>query len=108
MKHLNIRRINGYLLDRDSEKLEENNKLRILDVGGTRFRVKNTGNDLTIEGIRLHFDGNGKLTVLRDSTDIVHLNSFDELKKIVNRYRMMYKKALVFSKQLQIEKDFYG
>lgn len=30
----------------------------------------------------------------------------DELKKMVNRYRMMYKKALVFSKQLQIEEDF--
>ena len=107
MKHLNIRRINGYLLDRDSEKLEKNNNLRILDIGGTHFRVKNNGNDLTIEGMYLHFDGNGKLTVLRDAIDIVHLNSFDELKQVVNRYRMMYKKALVFSKQLQIEEDFY-
>lgn len=99
----NIRRVNGYLLS--DEKLKEN-KLRILDVGGTHFRVKNTGNTLTIDGISLHFDGKGNLTVFRDSTNSIHLNSFDELKKIVNRYRMMYKKALVFSKQLQIEEDF--
>lgn len=99
----NIRRVNGYTLV--NEKLG-GNRLRILDINGTHFRVKNTGNDLTIEGICLQFNTKGELMVLRDSTDIVHLNSFDELKKIVNRYRMMYKKALVFSKQLQIEEDF--
>jgi hypothetical protein len=98
-----VRRTNGYLLA--SEKLKEN-KLRILDIGGTHFRVKNTGNTLTIDGISLHFDGKGELRVFRDSTESIHLHSFDELKKVVNRYRMMYKKALVLSKQLQIEEDF--
>ena len=98
-----VRRVNGYMIA--NEKLKENN-LRILDIGGTHFRVKNTGNNLTIDGISLHFDSNGELTVFRDSTNSIHLNSFDELKQVVNRYRMMYKKALVFSKQLQIEEDF--
>lgn len=98
-----VRRVNGYLIA--GEKLKEN-KLRILDIGGTYFRVKNTGNTLTIDGISLHFDGKGNLTVFRDSTESITLHSFDELKKIVNRYRMMYKKALVFSKQIQIEEDF--
>jgi hypothetical protein len=98
-----VRRVNGYMLA--IEKLGEN-KLRILDIGGTHFRVKNTGNTLTIDGISLHFDGKGELRVFRDSTESIHLHSFDELKKVVNRYRMMYKKALVFSKQLQIEEDF--
>lgn len=98
-----VRRVNGYLIA--GEKLKEN-KLRILDIGGTHFRVKNTGNTLTIDGISLHFDGKGNLTVFRDSTNSIHLNSFDELKQVVNRYRIMYKKALVFSKQLQIEEDF--
>lgn len=98
-----VRRVNGYLIA--GEKLKEN-KLRILDIGGTHFRVKNTGNTLTIDGISLHFVGKGNLTVFRDSTDSIHLHSFDELKQVVNRYRIMYKKALVFSKQLQIEEDF--
>lgn len=98
-----VRRTNGYLLA--NEKLKDN-KLRILDIGGTHFRVKNTGSTLTIDGISLHYDSKGELTVFRDSTNSIHLNSFDELKKVVNRYRMMYKKALVFSKQLQIEEDF--
>jgi len=98
-----VRRVNGYMLA--NEKLGEN-KLRILDIGGTHFRVKNTGNTLTIDGISLHFDSKGELTVFRDSTNSINLNSFDELKQVVNRYRMMYKKALVFSKQLQIEEDF--
>lgn len=98
-----VRRVNGYLIA--SERLKEN-KLRILDIGGTHFRVKNTGNTLTIDGISLHFDGKGNLTVFRDATNSINLNSFDELKQVVNRYRMMYKKALVFSKQLQIEEDF--
>ena len=98
-----VRRVNGYMIA--NEKLKEN-KLRILDIGGTHFRVKNTGNTLTIDGISLHFDSNGELTVFRDSTNSINLNSFDELKKVVNRYRMMYKKALVFSKQIQIEEDF--
>ncbi len=98
-----VRRVNGYMLA--NERLGEN-KLRILDIGGTHFRVKNTGNTLTIDGISLHFDSNGELMVFRDSTNSIHLHSFDELKKVVNRYRMMYKKALVFSKQLQIEEDF--
>jgi hypothetical protein len=98
-----VRRVNGYMIA--NEKLKEN-KLRILDIGGTHFRVKNTGNTLTIDGISLHFDGEGELRVFRDSTESIHLHSFDELKKVVNRYRMMYKKALVFSKQLQIEEDF--
>ena len=99
-----VRRVNGYMLA--DEKFKEN-KLRILDIGGTRFRVKNTGNTITIDGICLHFYGKGKLSVFRDTTESIHLNSFDELKQVVNRYRMMYKKALVFSKQLQIEEDFY-
>lgn len=98
-----VRRVNGYMLA--SEKLKDN-KLRILDIGGTHFRVKNTGNTLTIDNISLHFDSKGELTVFRDSTNAINLNSFDELKQVVNRYRMMYKKALVFSKQLQIEEDF--
>lgn len=99
-----VRRINGYIFT--GKKLKEN-KLRILDIGGTHFRVKNNGNTITIDGICLHFDGKGKLSVFRDSTESIHLHSFDELKQVVNRYRMMYKKALVFSKQLQIEEDFY-
>ena len=98
-----VRRVNGYMIA--NEKLKENN-LRILDIGGTHFRVKNTGNNLTIDGISLHFDTKGELTVFRDSTNSINLNSFDELKQVVNRYRMMYKKALVFSKQIQIEEDF--
>ena len=99
-----VRRVNGYMIA--NEKLKEN-KLRILDIGGTHFRVKNTGNTLTIDGISLHFDSKGELTVFRDPNNSINLNSFDELKQVVNRYRMMYKKALVFSKQLQIEEDFY-
>ena len=99
-----VRRINGYIFT--GKKLKEN-KLRILDIGGTHFRVKNTGNTITIDGISLHFNGKGKLSVFRDTTESIHLNSFDELKQVVNRYRMMYKKALVFSKQLKIEEDFY-
>ena len=99
-----VRRINGYIFT--GKKLKEN-KLRILDIGGTHFRVKNNGNTITIDGISLHFNGKGELSVFRDSTESIHLNSFDELKQVVNRYRMMYKKALVFSKQLQIEEDFY-
>ena len=98
-----VRRTNGYLLA--DEKIKEN-KLRILDIGGTHFRVKNNGNTLTIDGISLHFDSKGELMVFRDSTNSINLNSLDELKKVVNRYRIMYKKALVFSKQLQIEEDF--
>ena len=99
-----VRRVNGYMID--DEKFKEN-KLRILDIGGTRLRVKNNGNTITIDGISLHFNGKGQLRVFRDSTESIQLNSFDELKQVVNRYRMMYKKALVFSKQLQIEEDFY-
>lgn len=99
-----VRRVNGYIFT--GKKLKEN-KLMILDIGGTRLRVKNNGNTITIDGISLHFNGKGELRVFRDSTESIHLNSFDELKKVVNRYRMMYKKALVFSKQLQIEEDFY-
>lgn len=99
-----IRRVNGYML---SDDILKENKLRILDIGGTHFRVKNNGNTITIDGISLHFDGKGKLSVFRDSTESIHLHSFDELKQVVNRYRMMYKKALVFSKQLKIEEDFY-
>lgn len=99
-----VRRVNGYMIA--NEKFKEN-KLMILDIGGTRLRVKNNGNTITIDGISLHFDGKGVLRVFRDSTESIHLHSFDELKQVVNRYRMMYKKALVFSKQLQIEEDFY-
>lgn len=99
-----VRRVNGYMIA--NEKFKEN-KLMILDIGGTRFRVKNNGNTITIDGISLHIDGKGVLRVFRDSTESIHLHSFDELKQVVNRYRMMYKKALVFSKQLQIEEDFY-
>lgn len=98
-----VRRTNGYILA--GERLKDN-KLRILDIGGTHFRVKNTGNTLTIDNISLHFDSKGNLMVFRDATNAIALHSFDELKKVVNRYRMMYKKALVFSKQLQIEEDF--
>ena len=104
MDSSDVRSVDFYMLA--NEKLGEN-KLRILDIGGTHFRVKNTGSTLTIDGISLHFDSNGELSVFRNSTESIHLNSFDELKKVVNRYRMMYKKALVFSKQLQIEEDFY-
>lgn len=99
-----VRRVNGYIIA--DEKFKEN-KLRILDIGGTRLRVKNNGNTITIDGISLHFNGKGQLRVFRDSTESIQLNSLDELKQVVNRYRMMYKKALVFSKQLQIEEDFY-
>ena len=99
-----VRRTNGYLLA--DEKIKEN-KLRILDIGGTHFRIKNNGNNITIDNINLHFDSKGNLTVFRDATNAINLHSLDELKKVVNRYRMMYKKALVFSKQLQIEEDFY-
>lgn len=98
-----VRRVNGYMLA--SEILKEN-KLRILDIGGTHFRIKNNGNNITIDNISLHFDSKGNLMVFRDATNAIALHSFDELKKVVNRYRMMYKKALVFSKQLQIEEDF--
>lgn len=99
-----VRRVNGYIIA--DEKFKEN-KLRILDIGGTRLRVKNNGNTITIDGISLHFNGKGQLRVFRDSTESIQLNSLEELKQVVNRYRMMYKKALVFSKQLQIEEDFY-
>ena len=99
-----VRSVNDYIIA--DEKFKEN-KLRILDIGGTRLRVKNNGNTITIDGISLHFNGKGELRVFRDSTESIQLNSLDELKQVVNRYRMMYKKALVFSKQLQIEEDFY-
>lgn len=98
-----VRRTNGYLLA--GERLKEN-KTRILDIGGTHFRVKNNGNNITIDNLDLHFDSKGNLTVFRATTNPITLHSLDELKKMVNRYRMMYKKALVFSKQLQIEEDF--
>lgn len=87
--------------------IQTSNNLRILDIGGTRFRVRNNGINLSIDGISLKFNSKGELLVFRDSTESINLNSFDELKRIVNKYRRMYKKALVFSKQLQIEEDFY-
>ena len=101
-----VKRVNGYIFKLADKNFKANN-LKILDIGGTHFRVKNNGNTITIDGISLHFNGKGELGVFRNSTESIHLNSFDELKQVVNRYRMMYKKALVFSKQLQIEEDFY-
>ena len=73
-----VRRTNGYLMA--GERLKDN-KTRILDIGGTHFRVKNNGDNITIDNINLHFDSKGNLTVFRDATNSITLHSLDELKK---------------------------
>ena len=41
-----VRRVNGYII---ADEKFKGNKLRILDIDGTRFRVKNNGNTITID-----------------------------------------------------------
>lgn len=75
-------------------------------LGDTYINVYNYNNTkIQIDGLQFNLDYN-TMTVNVLNTGLIDIHSLDELKSVVNRYRMMYKKALVFSKQLQIEEDF--
>lgn len=98
-----FKRVCGYTLD--SYNLKKYSNLKWLRIGDTPLQIENLYNkQIRVQKLSFEISPDGKVSV--QAGGYVIINSIEELKDMVRRYRLAYQKMKAMEKELKFQGDF--
>lgn len=98
------KRICGYTLGNDYSR-RRTSLLKWLKIGDTQIQIENLNNkQIRVQKVSFEISPNGKVSVFAGGYDVI--NSIEELKDMVKRYRLAYQKMKAIEKELKFQGDF--
>lgn len=96
-------RLCGYTMGRDYSRIFSH--LKWLKIGDTKIQIENLDNKhIRVQKVSFDIGPDGKITVRPGDYDVV--NTIEELKDMVKRYRLAYQEMKVMEKKLKFQGDF--
>lgn len=96
-------RVCGYTLGRDYSR--RTSHLKWLKIGDAQLQIENLDNkQIRVQKVSFEIGPDGKISVHAGGYDVI--NSIDELKDMVRRYRLAYQKMKAMEKELKFQGDF--
>lgn len=96
-------RICGYTMGRDYSRIFSH--LKWLKIGDTKIQIENLDNKyIRVQKVSFEISPDGKITVHPGDYDVV--NTIEELKDMVKRYRLAYQEMKAIEKKLKFQGDF--
>ena len=98
-----FKRVCGYTLGRDYRS--KSSLLKWLKIGDAQLQIENLNNkQIRVQKLSFEISPDGKVSVLAAGYDVI--NTIDELKDMVKRYRLAYQKMKAMEKELRFQGDF--
>lgn len=98
-----FKRVCGYTSENYSLKKYSN--LKWLKIGDTQLQIENLYNkQIRVQKVSFEISPDGKISVHAGGYEII--NSIEELKDMVRRYRLAYQKMKAMEKELKFQGDF--
>lgn len=98
------KRICGYTLGNDYSR-RRSSFLKFLKIGDAQLQIENLDNkQIRVQKVSFEIGPDGKISVHAGGYEII--NSIDELKDMVRRYRLAYQKMKAMEKELKFQGDF--
>lgn len=99
-----FKKLCGYTLGNDYSR-RITSFLKFLKIGDVKLQIENLDNkQIRVQKVSFEIDPYGKVSVYAGGYDVI--NSIDELKDMVKRYRLAYQKMKVIEKELKLQGDF--
>ena len=96
-------RVCGYTLGNDYSR--RSSHLKWLKIGDAQLQIENLANkQIRVQKVSFEISPDGKVSVHGSGYDII--NSIEELKDMVRRYRLAYQKMKAMEKELKFQGDF--
>lgn len=96
-------RVCGYTLGNDYRR--RTSFLKWLKIGDANLQIENLDNKrIRVQKVTFEIGPDGKVSVSAGGYDVI--NSIDELKDMVRRYRLAYQKMKAIEKELKFQGDF--
>jgi hypothetical protein len=93
----------GYIIGRDYRR--KTSLLKWLKIGDANIQIENLDNKrIRVQKINFEIGPDGKVIVSSGGYEII--NSIEELKAMVRRYRLAYQKMKAIEKELKFQGDF--
>lgn len=97
------KRVCGYTLGRDYSR--RTSLLKWLKIGDAQIQIENLNNkQIRVQRVSFEISPDGKVSVFAGGYDVI--NSIEELKDMVKRYRLAYQKMKAIEKELKFQGDF--
>lgn len=97
------KRICGYTMGRDYRS--KSSLLKWLKIGDAQLQIENLNNkQIRVQKLSFEISPDGKVSVHAAGYDVI--NTIDELKDMVKRYRLAYQKMKAMEKELRFQGDF--
>lgn len=98
-----FKRVCGYTLGRDYSR--RTSSLKWLKIGDAILQIENLDNkQIRVQKVSFEINPDGKVSVHAGGYEII--NTIDELKDMVKRYRLAYQKMKAIEKELKFQGDF--
>ena len=98
-----FKRVCGYTMGNDYRKSYFH--LKWLKIGDAMLQIENLNNkQIRVQKVSFEINPDGKVSVLGAGYEII--NSIEELKDMVKRYRLAYQEIKVMEKKLKFQGDF--
>lgn len=99
-----FKRVCGYTLGRDYSR-RRTSSLKWLKIGDAILQIENLDNkQIRVQKVSFEINPDGKVSVHAGGYEII--NTIDELKDMVKRYRLAYQKMKAIEKELKFQGDF--
>ncbi len=96
-------RVCGYTLGRDYSR--RTSHLKWFKIGDAQIQIENLNNkQIRVQKVSFEISPNGKVSVFAGGYDVI--NTIEELKDMVKRYRLAYQKMKAIEKELKFQGDF--
>jgi len=97
------KRVCGYTLGNDYSRISSN--LKWLKIGDAQLQIENLDNkQIRVQKVSFEIGPDGKVSVHAGGYEVI--NSIEELKDMVKRYRLAYQKMKAIEKELKFQGDF--
>lgn len=98
------RRVCGYTLGNDYSR-RRTSFLKYLKIGDAQLQIENLNNkQIRVQKVSFEIGPDGKVSVQAGGYDVIQ--SIEELKDMVRRYRLAYQKMKAIEKELKFQGDF--
>ena len=93
----------GYIIGRDYRR--KTSLLKWLKIGNTQLQIENLNNkQIRVQKVSFEIGPDGKVSVQAGGYDVV--NTIEELKDMVKRYRFAYQEIKELEKKIKMQGDF--
>ena len=98
-------RICGYTYNMGCDYRRRSSYLKWLKIGDARLQIENLNNkQIRVQKVAFEIGPDGKVSVSAGGYDVI--NTIEELKDMVKRYRLAYQEMKAMEKKLKFQGDF--